>query len=123
MRRSIISFGLLLPLVACASCNRMSDEPTSAGRVPSEEATPATTSPTLSRATTGGRDAARAPHGLRNDQLRALMKLMSARTQQDWPEEVPRPLDDQRTGELARAIESARKLSASLAPAAERIPM
>ena len=122
MKRRITAIGLSLLLAAVASCNRTADRP-SAGPVPSDRAAPATTT---APAVTGARTesgAAPAPHGLQDDQLRALMKLIAARTQQDWPENVPRPLDDQQTGELARAIESARKLSAGLAPAAERIPM
>src|SRR5687768_3992928 len=126
MRAATITIGLFLSLAFVVSCNRTSERP-SAVRVPSDDAGPAATaSPATSpaaattRATTKA-DAAPAPHGLQDDQLRALMKLIAARTQRDWPESVPRPLDDQQTGEQALAIEGARKLSAGLAPAAERI--
>ena len=100
-------------LVASASCNGTHD-----GKPKAVASEPAAVQPTsrLPSPTTPP------PHGLRDEQLRDLMDRIEAKTQKHWPEEVPRPRDDQGAMDLAKAAESAQRLADALATAAERIP-
>jgi hypothetical protein len=61
-------------------------------------------------------------HGLRDAQLSDLMRRVSANSQRYWPEEVPRPGDDQRIGDAERATRATLLLADELLNAAERIP-
>lgn len=95
-----------------------------------EQSRPADSRPTLTNTTTATAATstrpphaeAPPPHGLRDEQLNQLMQRISAKTEKYWPEDVPRPRDDQKAGDLAKASESAHRLADALASAAERIP-
>jgi hypothetical protein len=61
-------------------------------------------------------------HWVQDDQLRNLMKDISAKAQRNWPTDVPRDPEDQQSGDLSHAVQSAATLSDGLAAAAVRIP-
>jgi soluble cytochrome b562 len=61
-------------------------------------------------------------HWVQDEQLRRLMIGMSAKSQQDWPKDVPQNPEDADTGNLSQTMNSAAKLADGLASSAMHIP-
>src|SRR6202011_4574176 len=59
---------------------------------------------------------------VQTDQLRTLMKELSARTDRNWPKNLPPDPEDRQNGDIPKAMASATKLADGLAAAALRIP-
>jgi cytochrome c556 len=71
---------------------------------------------------TARHDASAPSHGAQRQQLRELMKRISAETQEHWPGNIPPEWDDVRATELVLAFDQAARLAEELAEAADGIP-
>ena len=113
---------LLIAATGLTSCNSTpptvhTGGPTDSPAVQSASTDLPTTGPV---ATTRPDDLRR--HWVQNDQLRNLMKDLSARAEHDWPRDIPQDPEDPQTASLRTSLASAIKLSDELAIAALRIP-
>jgi cytochrome c556 len=61
-------------------------------------------------------------HWVQNEQLRGLMKELSAKSQRNWPKDVPQDPEDPQSGDPRNTMDSAAKLADGLAATAARIP-
>jgi cytochrome c556 len=61
-------------------------------------------------------------HWVQNEQLRKVMMEMSAKSQRNWPKDVPQDPEDPTAGNLSQTMDSAAKLADGLAASAMQIP-
>lgn len=113
-----IRVALIFVATGLTSCTRSSQE---SGNLAAQHSSAPPPTPV---ATAGGNQNSEdmGRHWVQSDQLRTLMKELSARTDRNWPKDVPPDPEDRQTGDLHHAMGSATKLADGLAAAALRIP-
>ena len=101
------------------SCTAGPDHPVASRAPASREGAPPGAA---NRPTTPSEPGAPAKHWVQNQQLRDLMKSISAKMLSDWPDEHARPRSDRDPEQVEEAFQAAVKLAEGLEASAEGIP-
>ena len=120
MRSPIRAIAVLFATASLVSCTAAPDRPVASRAPASSDGTPPGTG--AQSPTTSNERGAPSKHWVQNQQLRGLMKTISAKMLSDWPDEHARPRSDRDPKEVEKAFQAAVKLAEGLEASAEGIP-